>query len=167
MRGANLKIGALLLLTACASAPTPIRLTADPEGRALLVGKWSGFYYTEDGNRTGSIELWFDNHDTTGVECRGDVVMVPRNQMPAPDYDKGGISAPDDAIRVLEISSLIVTGGDVQGAITPYTDPETGETLNTWFEGRIVGDKITGTLITIHGRSGVETTGTWEAFRGK
>lgn len=166
MRNATLGLGALILLTACASAPAPVRLTADPEGRALLVGKWSGSYYTLDGNRSGSIELWFDDHDTTGVECRGDVVMIPRTQGEAAlTYDQGGISAPAEAIRVLNIETLRVTGHEVLGVITPYPDPETGEPLSTTFEGRIAGDRISGTLMTIHGRSGEQATGTWEATR--
>ena len=164
MRSSTLGLGALFVLTACASAPAPVHLTADPEGRALLAGKWSGDYYTADGNRSGSIELWFDEHDTTGVECRGDVVMVPRSE-PSLSYEQGGITAPEEAIRVLSIETLRVTGHDVYGIIAPYQDPETGETLSTSFEGKISGDRISGTLLTIHGRSGDRALGTWEATR--
>jgi hypothetical protein len=166
MRSSILGLGALFLLSACASAPAPVRLTADPEGRALLAGKWSGPYYTSDGGRSGSIELWFNQRDTTGVECRGDVVMVPRNQGEATlTYDQGGISAPEETIRVLSIETLRVTGHDVYGIITPYQDPETGEMLSTTFEGKISGDRISGSLVTIHARSGDRAEGTWEVTR--
>jgi hypothetical protein len=168
MRGTTLGLGLLVsLVAACATNPAPVPLTADPEGRALLAGKWGGSYYTSDGGRAGSIELWFDPHDTTGVECRGDVVMVPRTfSQPAP-YEDGGISAPEEAVRVLSIEFLKVTGHRVYGTITPYADPETGETLSTSFDGTIVGDRISGTLVTIHAKSGDRAAGTWEVTRQK
>jgi len=157
---------ASVFVLACATNPPPVPLTADAAGRSLFAGNWSGSYYTVDGGQAGSIELSFHAHDTTGVECRGDIVMAPwnRNGNVLP-YDAGGISAPEEIVRVLVIQSLEVKGPDMVGIIAPYPDPETGEMLSTMFEGKIVGDRITGTLVTYHAKSGERDTGSWEATR--
>jgi hypothetical protein len=154
------------VLAACAANPAPVPLTADPEGQALVIGEWSGDYYTSDGGRAGSILLRFERHDTSEVACFGDVVMVPRVAINLPP-DEGRDANMLDPVRVLSIEHVDVQGHNVSGEMAPYTDPETGENLRTWFEGRISGDTIEGTLFTIHARSGEQAKGRWQVTRTK
>ena len=155
------------LLSACAVNPAPVPLSCDTEGRQLLIGNWSGEYYSSDGARAGSIVFNFAPEDTLGY-AHGDIVMAPArgNQYVLP-ADEGGISAPEETVQVLYIEFLGVMGHEVGGTLAPYRDPETGEMLHTTFEGRIEGNKIGGTLTTVHTRSMQVDVGNWEVFRKK
>ncbi len=164
----TLSLALASLVAGCATNPAPVPISADPEGQALLLGDWSGTYFTTDGGRVGSIVFQFHQHDSTGFECLGDVVMVPRTMgQPVLPADEGGVAQPEEAVRVLAIEHIRVTGHQISGVMTPYQDPETGEGLSTTFEGRIDGDTIKGTLLTIHARSGVRDDGTWDVTRRK
>ncbi|MBI4501122.1 MAG: hypothetical protein HY700_08175 [Gemmatimonadetes bacterium] len=165
MRFATFAAIAAVFSTACAVNPAPVPLSCDAEGRQLLIGNWSGEYFTPDGGRAGSIVFNFAPEDTLGY-AHGDIVMAPPrgNQYLLP-VDQGGISAPEETVQVLTIEFLGVVGHQVGGTLSPYRDPETGEMLNTTFEGRIEGDKISGTLTTVHTRSMQVDVGTWEVVR--
>ena len=153
------------LAAACAANPAPVRLTADPAGQALVIGEWSGDYYAADQGRSGSMLIRFERHDPTEVVCFGDVVLVPRVQnQPG---DDGRDPSALEPVRVLAIDHVDVQGADITGKMAPYEDPDTGESLTTWFEGRISGDKMSGMLYTIHARSGERTSGKWEVTRSK
>lgn len=166
MRVSSLALGmASSLMVACAMNPPPVPVSADPPGQALVIGEWAGEYYTPGVAHSGSILLRFEDHDSTGFVCHGDVVLVTRAAQQPYRMDEEGFRQPEDPVRVLAIESVDVKGDVVTGVMVPYQDPETGETLSTWFEGRVSGNRITGTLVTIHGRSGVRETGTWTAER--
>lgn len=167
MRLVNLFALATLGALACALNPAPVAISADSEGRALVLGDWSGSYYTNDGGRAGSIVFQFHQHDSTGIQCFGDVVMsLPGNRQRA-FVEQSGISAPEETLQLLTIDFVRVTGHEVTGSMAPYRDPDTGEMLGTTFKGRIDGDKITGALVTVHSSSGIEEVGSWEIFRKK
>ena len=156
------------LVAGCAANPAPVPISADPEGQALVLGDWSGTYFTSDGGRGGSIVFQFHQHDSSTLECAGDVVMVPPTGGGAVlPVDEGGVPQPEETVRVLAIEHIRVTGHQITGVMAPYQDPETGETLNTTFEGRIDGDVIKGTLLTIHARSGIRDGGSWDVTRKK
>ena len=105
--------------------------------------------------------------DTLGY-AHGDIVMAPaRGYQYVLPADEGGISAPEETVQVLSIEFLGVMGHEVGGTLAPYRDPETGEMLHTTFEGRIEGNKIGGTLTTVHTRSMQVDVGNWEVFRKK
>ena len=165
MRIVNLFAIVALGTLGCALNPAPVAISADPEGRALVLGDWSGTYYTTDGGRAGSIVFQFHQHDSTGIECFGDVVMsLPTNRQ-YPSGEESGISAPEETVQLLIIDFVRVTGHEVSGTMAPYRDPDTGEMLSTTFEGWIDGDKISGKLITVHSGSGKEEVGSWEISR--
>jgi len=157
---------AALAGAACAANPARVSVTADPVARTLILGEWTGNYYTSDEGRAGSIVFKFEQHDTTEFACYGDVVMVARSlTRPVLPADEGLTTQPEDAVRVLAIEHVRVTGRQVAGAMAPYQDPDTGETLSTTFEGWVDGDIIKGTLLTIHAKSGIRDEGTWEVTR--
>ncbi len=157
-------VAALSGAAACATLPAPVPLVADPEGKRLLAGEWVGQYENPATGRSGSITFLLHQHaDTT--ECRGDVLMIPRGASdPRPTQEAiGEQSAPE--MRVLRIDQLTVMGDQLSGIIEPYRDPETGNPINTRFDGQIVGDRISGQLISAGGKTGPQAVGTWEVTR--
>jgi hypothetical protein len=158
-----------LAAAGCAANPAPVPITTDVTGRSLILGKWSGGYFTSDGGRSGSIVFEFAEQDSTAhgeeIACRGDVVMVSRTGGMGMTADDG--SGPQDVVTVLAIEFVKVTGHEVSGRMSSYTDPETGEGLSTSFQGRIEGDRIKGTLTTTHARSGIRDDGRWEITRSR
>ncbi|MBI4419893.1 MAG: hypothetical protein HY560_03640 [Gemmatimonadetes bacterium] len=161
---------AAVLGLGCAVNPAPVTLVADPKGEQLLAGEWVGQYFSDAG-REGSIAFSLVPHDTTkcgghGEHAHGDVLMIPRGttQMlrPAMNEDEGQ-EHPTPAVLTIEL--IRVTGDRVTGYLTPYRDPDTGVILSTTFEGQIVGDRITGTMTTINGKTGERLFGRWEVVR--
>src|SRR5690349_15569625 len=126
MRLTTFSIAALLTLSACAGNPPPVPFSADPAGSALIVGDWSGTFYTGDAGRAGSIVFQFHQRDTTGIQCLGDVVMsVPAHGVTAPPNDRVA-ATPEEVMQVLSIDFVDVHGHEMSGALTPYRDLVTG-----------------------------------------
>jgi hypothetical protein len=90
-------------------------------------------------------------------------MAMPNRQWQPDNEDR--TAEPASLMRVLAIDEVRVTGDQVTGRMAPYADPETGETLSTTFEGRVKGDVISGTLSTVHAKSGVRDDGTWKVTR--
>ena len=161
---------AFLAAVGCAVNPAPVPMVADPEGKRLLAGDWVGEHYSDAG-REGSISFSLVPHDTTqcggqGEHAHGDVLMVPRGATRAlePVFDEGSGEDPLTS-QVLTIELLRVAGNEVTGTLTPYRDPQTGVLLSTTFQGRIVGDTIKGTMVTVNGRTGEQFYGRWDVVR--
>jgi len=147
-----------------AAAPAPVRLTGDPTSLQRLAGEWSGSYQSAATGRSGSIVFTLTAADTS---ARGDVVMVPRGgDQPLRPAGPGQFT-PDSAAtpQVLVIRFVQAAGDSVSGLLAPYTDPECGCTVTTTFTGRLEGDRIRGTFVSLHALHGSEYTGTWEVHR--
>jgi hypothetical protein len=152
----------LLFLTitlACASLPDPVPVFGDIDDVSALVGEWSGEYDGAAG-RTGSIV--FDLRSTTAA-ARGDVVMIPRSSGRLPARQDAGSHVEPIAGQVISISSLRVSGGEISGTLAPYTDPDCGCTVRTTFTGRLNGDTIDGTFVTLG--AGREQSGRWSVTK--
>ena len=160
----NVALAAVIL--GCASKPTPINVSGDPEDRASLAGKWSGEYNSPSTGRSGSIVF---NLSRTGDSANGDVVMVPRGYGKAlVPYERSGVNvqAGGPTAQVLTIRMVRVAGGTVTGVLDAYRDPECDCPVETTFTGQLNGDTITGTFTTRGSPSSTQQTGTWRVKRG-
>jgi hypothetical protein len=151
-------------VSACASKPTPITVTGDPEDRASLAGKWSGEYTSPTTGRSGSIVF---NLARTGDAANGDVVMIPRGYGKAlVPYDRPtGVTQNAGNAQVLTIRLVRVAGGTVSGVLDAYRDPECDCPVETTFTGQLTGDTIEGTFSTRGPQAAVQQTGTWRVKR--
>jgi len=60
----------------------------------------------------------------------------------------------------IEINFVRVTGGRISGTLKPYTDPTCNCPLFTTFEGRLVGDTLSGTYTSRQPGGRVRSAGT-------
>ena len=168
MKTSRLCLAALTIaVSACASKPTPVNVTGDPEDRASLAGKWAGEYNSPATGRSGSIVF---NLSRSGDAATGDVVMIPKGYGKAlVPYDRTGTSvqSPGTSSQVLTIRMVRVAGGNVTGVLDPYRDPECNCPVQTSFTGRLSGDTIEGTFSTTRPEASTPQTGTWRVKRGR
>jgi hypothetical protein len=143
----------------CASA-SPVRVGGSPADLEILAGEWTGTYSSPDTGREGSI--WFklvagEDH------AHGDVLMTPRGRSQA--YARYGEKATGrDATQFLSIRFARVSGGEVEGALEPYWDPDCGCQARTDYRGRLAGDTFAGTFVTSLAGGGI-ARGQWTATR--
>lgn len=150
---------------ACASKPTPVTVTGDAEDRASLAGKWTGEYNSPTTGRSGSIVF---NLSRNGDAASGDVVMVPRGYGKAlAPYERGNTTVQGNvpASQVLTIRLVRVAGGNVNGVLDAYRDPECDCRVETTFAGQLKGDTIEGTFSTRGSQTAAPQTGTWRVKR--
>lgn len=150
---------AALLGTSCAYQATPVPISGDI---VLLEGEWEGTYSSQETGRTGTILFRL----AAGADSAyGDVVMIPAKSEPirVPTMPEISESWRKPA-RLLAISFVRCEHGDVSGRLEPYEDPETGEPVETTFEGRLLRKHFEGTFSTVY-RSGRRVTGTWSVQR--
>jgi hypothetical protein len=152
------------VLAACASKPTPISVSGDPEDRVSLAGKWTGEYNSPATGRSGSIVF---NLSRDGDAANGDVVMIPRGTGRALiPYDRSGANMQlPTASQVLTIKLVRIAGGAVNGVLDPYRDPECDCPVQTTFTGKLTGDTIEGTFSTRGSQSSTAQSGTWRVKR--
>jgi hypothetical protein len=168
VRTSSLYLAALVAaICACASKPTPVTVTGDPEDRASLAGKWSGDYNSPATGRSGSIVF---NLSRSGDAASGDVVMIPKGYgKPLVPYERSGtgVQSPGTSSQVLTIRMVRVAGGIVNGVLDPYRDPECNCAVQTSFTGSLSGDTIEGTFTTSRPEASTPQTGTWRVKRGR
>ena len=155
---------AALALCACAGKPAPVPLSGSLADARALVGDWAGEYTSEGLGRSVSITFTWA---ALGDAARGDVVMVPRglSQPLQPARELTG-TMQGRAPAVLTITFVRVTSDQVDGSLAPYVDPECGCTLYTSFVGRLAGDAISGSFVSLNGSTGtMRQTGTWRVAR--
>lgn len=160
-------LGLAALGSACATAPSPVPVVADPVDAGRMAGEWSGSYRSPDTGRSGSIVFRLEAGRDTAF---GDVVMIPRGSTegyaPADGWDEERFgTSSDGGPEVLRIAFVLFRGGTVTGTLEPYRDPECGCTLHTSFEGELEGDVIEGTFVTEHGDCCESHAGTWRVAR--
>ena len=152
---------------ACASKPTPVTISGDPNDRASLAGKWSGEYQSPSTGRTGSIVF---NLSASGDAANGDVVMIPRGYgkalMPFNQGTAAGAAMQNtNNSQVLTIKLVRVSGDTVSGVLDAYRDPQCDCPVETTFTGRLSGDTIEGTFTTRGTQANAPQTGTWRVKR--
>jgi len=153
------------VLFACGQAGTPVPVVGTPTDLTQLAGRWVGDFSSVETGRSGSIVFRLS---ATGDSAFGDVLMNPTavaNQVQVPNPSAAPAATPAPAPQWIEIRFVRVTGGRVSGTLKPYTDPICSCPLFTTFEGRLVGDTLSGTYTSRHQAGGPSQQGRWTAVR--
>ena len=160
LRSLTVRFG-LLALTACSGSQSPVPMVGRQADISLLAGEWLGEYSSVESGRSGSIVF---NLTAGSDTATGDVVMTPQfvNRGPA---NPSGQTTPMPAPRSIQIKFVRVSGGQVSGALDPYTDPNCGCQLHTTFIGRLVGDTLSGTYTSRHVETQEVQKGRWRVVR--
>lgn len=157
---AALIAGAVLLVVACRSTPTPVVLHASPGDILSLAGTWEGTYQGRESERYGTITFTIESGKDTAY---GDVLMEasPRYQFIAADVASGEHRFHSRAPDVLRITWVGLHRGYVEGALEPYIAPDCQCTVKTVFSGYVndQGDTIKGEFVTTG--TTIRQTGTW------
>jgi hypothetical protein len=153
----------LSLLGACATARPGCPVTGDVETVSRLAGEWRGTYTGEDG-REGRISFRLDAGSDT---ARGEVFIAPRTTVT--DADANRTATDFHASTLVEIPAIRfiqASGGELEGMLEPYRDPNCGCVIRTTFRGRLKGNVIEGTFASEgSGFFHMPTSGTWRVTR--
>jgi hypothetical protein len=146
-----------------AGQPAPVRVQGESRDIRQLAGTWRGEFHSDRTGRVGTI--FFDlraDSDTAYGHVTFDRIV--------PTAGCTDMSRPQDATSVvmpvvLRFGALAASGGSLGGWLQPYRDPELACWMDTWFEGRLVRDRLEGSFFSR--RTDIDTvrTGTWWAGR--
>lgn len=153
-------------LTACPgtsgrSAPVPVQ--GQSRDIRQVAGTWRGEFHNSRTGRAGSIffDLRADSDSAFGHVTFERVI---------PTAGCTDMSRPQDATRVvvqvvLSFGALATSKGTLGGWLQPYRDPELACWMDTWFEGRLVRDRLEGTFFSRRTDTDTVRMGTWWAAR--
>ena len=158
---------AALSLTACSWRRTPVPIVGDVGSTALLVGSWSGDYFSPETGRRGSISFELESEKDTAF-C--DVTMIPyvgNARVGANVHGDAPVIASQKSINEpLKIRFIRIGDQRISGTLEPYTDPECGCTVTTTFIGSFAApNKIEGTFTTVSTGMQQTTKGQWSVKR--
>jgi hypothetical protein len=165
MRRSTLLAAAAVLVAGCHYRPTPVPLAGDRSSIAALAGEWTGTYQGTQSGRTGSIAFIIQ---VSGDSAFGDVLMETPPGMPAirPADDPVAHRIHARGSQLLAVRFVDIIGGDIEGALEPYSAPDCDCTVTTVFNGRTLGDTIRGTFLT-RGQLIAPQAGVWAVMRKK
>jgi hypothetical protein len=150
-----------VLLLACGGAQTPVPVVGASADISQLAGEWYGEYSSVESGRNGSIVFKL----IAGTDsATGDVFMTPQWLMRQGNGQAQPTPQPTTT-PALTIRFVRVTGGQVSGALAPYTDPNCGCTLHTTFVGRLQSDTLAGTYSSLHEQTREIQKGRWRVVR--
>jgi hypothetical protein len=150
------------VLAGCGGSQAPVPVVGREADVSQLAGEWYGEYSSVESGRSGSIVFKL----VAGADsAMGDVVMTPQwvtrqGNMP---MQPGATAQPTS--QPLSIRFVRVSGGQVSGALDPYTDPNCGCTLHTTFVGRLRADTLEGTYTSLHEQTRDVQKGRWRVVR--
>lgn len=154
---------AVSVVSGCATVRPGCPVTGDVKAIAQLAGDWRGTYKDEDG-REGRISF----HLAAGSDtARGEVFIAPRTVISEADANRttSSFHAATD-VEIPAIRFIEVSGGELEGMLEPYRDPNCGCTMRTTFRGRLAGDVIEGTFSSEgSGFFHMPSRGTWRVTR--
>lgn len=130
------------MLTACGGSQKDVEVKGAETEMAKVAGEWEGTYEGKESGRSGTAKFSLQLGRHT---AEGNVYM-------------GGDTP-------LKIQFVQVEGGQIQGTIAPYTDPNCQCEVETSFLGTLDGDTISGMFSTKIGATGQIQTGTWQVTR--
>lgn len=130
------------LLTGCGGSQKDVEVKGAETDMAKLAGDWEGTYEGKESGRSGTAKFSLQLGRHT---AEGNVFM-------------GGDTP-------LKIQFVQVEGGQIEGTIAPYTDPNCSCEVQTTFLGTLSGDTISGMFSTKIGATGQIQTGTWSVTR--
>jgi hypothetical protein len=142
MKSAALLFFTSMTLAACGGGQTQVEMKGGDTDLAKLAGEWEGTYTGIESGREGpvSFSLELGRHTADGTVLLG-------GETP------------------LKIQFVAVEGGQLNGKIDPYTDPNCSCEVQTEFVGALDGDTITGTFTTVLSGVDAEQHGQWSVTR--
>ncbi|HEY6222990.1 MAG TPA: hypothetical protein VIW26_04350 [Gemmatimonadales bacterium] len=157
--GAALMAG---LLVACGGSQSPVPVVGRDVDISKLAGQWFGDYSSVETGRSGSILFTLTAGSDTAT---GNVVMTPRFNAGAQVGQQPQAQTTVPVAQSIDIKFVRVTGGQVSGALAPYTDPTCNCPLHTTFVGRLSGDTLSGSYTSRHENSQDVQQGRWRVVR--
>jgi hypothetical protein len=170
MRRCSASVLLLLLAGACSSLPTPepvspVTVEGNLADVRALAGYWRGEYMDSVNQRRGKIEFHLPLKGMTGY---GSVTLTtPQAPAVCPELTESQSSPAEPVRTVLKIGRLAVSSGSVGGWLAPYRDEQRRCWVDTWFMGRLVGDRLEGTFFAHPTAIDTVRTGTWWATRSR
>ena len=161
----------LLLLTgACGPHPapepiSPVTVEGSPADVRALAGQWHGEYLDPGNQRSGKIEFHLPREGTTAY---GSVAFTTTPASPiCPELTKTQPAPAQPVPTVLTIGRLAVHRGSISGWLAPYRDEQRGCWVDTWFQGRLIRDRLEGTFFAHPTATDTIRAGTWWAKRSR
>ncbi len=145
-----------IAIASCATVHAPAPVSGSRADLAQLTGQWSGEYHNASSGRQGSILFQLSADADTAY---GDVLMFPRLEVRGSRGDGG--PARERVPQNLTIHFVRAAEGRVTGRLDPYRDADCDCIVNTLFEGRVSGDRITGTYTSSRLSDGTQQQGEW------
>jgi hypothetical protein len=160
----------LLLAVACAggprrSAPLPaVPVEGSARDLRWLAGEWAGEFASSRDARRGTIAFTLRAGRDTAA---GRVVFTGPTPPPGcTDPVSAATELRATGEIVLTFARINVGGRAVGGWLRPYRDPELGCLMDTWFEGEVSGDTLSGMYFSHPAdTAGSLRLGTWWAAR--
>ena len=151
----------------CASHPPSTEVSASDFDLNPLVGQWRGDYSSAQTGRKGTIAFTLRAGEAA---ASGNIIMIPRpdsSLTPAERELLTNVAAPGRA--VLKIHFVRKEGGNLNGTLDPYSDPDCNCPVTTTFQGSFRDARtIEGTFSTVPSQPGRSVTGgTWRVTRVK
>lgn len=139
----------------------PIAVEGAPRDVRPLAGEWRGEFLDQSTHRSGTI--LFRLHDGTG---EGSVTFTtPTPALACPNPIGESTADRDRGRTVLRIARLAVDAGSVGGSLASYRDPERNCWVDTWFMGRLLGDRLEGSFFVHPSVGDTIRAGSWWAAR--
>src|SRR5690349_19050115 len=120
------------ITTGCARSTPGIELRSSDFDLEPLVGQWRGNFISTQPGRTGTIAFTLRAGESAAA---GNVVLFQKpDSLLTPEEREAISNVPERT--VLKIHFVRKEGGDVNGALDSYHDPECDCTVTTSFQGR-------------------------------
>jgi hypothetical protein len=150
------------VLLGCGGTQAPVPVVGREADISQLAGEWYGDYSSVESGRSGSIVFKL----IAGTDsATGDVVMTPQWLARQGNGQMQPSPTPPAASQPIGIRFVRVSGGQVSGALAPYTDPTCGCALHTTFVGRMRSDTLEGTYTSVHEQTRDLQKGRWRVVR--
>ena len=161
-------LSGLLVVAACGrgqgAAPLPPVPVDGPRADVrLLAGEWAGEVLDRDGTPQGTITFRLHPGRDTAQGC-----VTLRGVTPAPacsDPVSAAVRPEGEGTTRLRLGRVVIGDGSIAGWLHPYADLERGGPVDTWFEGRLLRDTLSGMFFAHPATGDTVRQGTWWAAR--
>ena len=123
---------------------TPVPVQGAREAVQALSGDWTGRYWSQETGRHGVIRFTLPERADTGYG-EVDITFSPSLHLLGAAADKDEIARPKPCTTI-DIRVVRVENDRVQGTMAPYWDPDCDCRARTVFEGKLSGNRITGSF---------------------
>jgi hypothetical protein len=142
---------------------TPVPVQGTEEEVSALSGEWTGRYSSKATGRHGTIRFNLPEQADTGFG-EVEITFSPSLHLLLEDTEENKLEP--KPCTVIDITVVRVEGGRVLGTMAPYWDPDCDCRARTVFEGKVSGDRMTGTFTTQRASSDRRLlNGEWQATR--